>query len=130
LPYFNPHSFRDMLVRHAMTLNLSPEAMKAWSQNLGHADVMTTFNSYGSVPGPRQGELVRGASARSVTAADPVAIATLRRFWLASRPELYPETDILTGEHGTVPDADREPAIECPSAFIDGWASALARRQI
>lgn len=26
LPYFNPHSFRDMLVRHAMTLNLSPEA--------------------------------------------------------------------------------------------------------
>ena len=35
LPYFNPHSFRTMLVRHAMTLDLSPEAMKAWSQNLG-----------------------------------------------------------------------------------------------
>ena len=59
LPYFNPHSFRDMLVRHAMTLDLSPEAMKAWSQNLGHADVLTTFTSYGAVPVHRQGELIR-----------------------------------------------------------------------
>ena len=50
LPYFNPHSFRDMLVRHAMTLDLTPEEMKAWSQNLGHADVLTTFTSYGTVP--------------------------------------------------------------------------------
>ena len=59
LPYFNPHSFRDMLVRHAMTLGLSPEEMKAWSQNLGHADVLTTFTSYGTVPAHRQGELIR-----------------------------------------------------------------------
>jgi integrase len=58
LPYFNPHSFRDMLVRYAMTLDVSPEAMKAWSQNLGHADVLTTFTSYGAVPGHRQGELI------------------------------------------------------------------------
>ncbi len=61
LPYFNPHSFRDMLVRHAMTLDLSPEAMKAWSQNLGHTDVLTTFTSYGTVPVHRQGELIRAA---------------------------------------------------------------------
>lgn len=67
LPYFNPHSFRDMLVRHAMTLDLSPEAMKAWSQNLGHADVLTTFTSYGAVPGHRQGELVRAAGCAPVT---------------------------------------------------------------
>ena len=59
LPYYNPHSFRDMLVRHAMTLDLSPEHMKAWSQNLGHADVLTTFTSYGHVPVHRQGELIR-----------------------------------------------------------------------
>lgn len=63
VPYFNPHSFRDMLVRHAMTFNLTPEEMKAWSQNLGHADVLTTFTSYGVVPGHRQGELVRNACA-------------------------------------------------------------------
>lgn len=25
LPYSNPHSFRDMLVRHAMTLDLTPK---------------------------------------------------------------------------------------------------------
>jgi integrase len=61
LPYYNPHSFRSMLVRHAMTLDLSAEQMKAWSQNLGHADVLTTFTSYGSVPAHRQGELIRTA---------------------------------------------------------------------
>ncbi len=62
LPYFNPHSFRKMLVRHAMALGLSAEAMKAWSQNLGHSDVMTTFTSYGSVPVHRQGELIQAAA--------------------------------------------------------------------
>ncbi len=62
LPYFNPHSFRDMLVRHAMTLDLTPEEMKAWSQNLGHNDVLTTFTSYGTVPVQRQGELIRTAA--------------------------------------------------------------------
>ena len=63
LPYFNPHSFRDMLVRHAMSLELTPEQMKAWSQNLGHTDVLTTFTSYGTVPVARQGELIRAAGA-------------------------------------------------------------------
>jgi len=64
LPYYNPHTFRDMLVHHAMKLDLSPETMKAWSQNLGHADVMTTFTSYGSVPTHRQGELIRAAGTK------------------------------------------------------------------
>ena len=44
-----------------MALDVSPEQMKAWSQNLGHADVLTTFNSYGAVPVHRQGELIRAA---------------------------------------------------------------------
>lgn len=59
LPYFNPHSVRHMLVRHSMTLCQTPEQTKAWSQNLGHADVLTTFTSYGTVPVHRQGELIR-----------------------------------------------------------------------
>ncbi|HTN60029.1 MAG TPA: tyrosine-type recombinase/integrase [Devosia sp.] len=63
LPYYNPHSFRDMLVYHAMALDLSPEQMKAWSQNLGHSDVLTTFTSYGSVPVHRQGSLIKAAQA-------------------------------------------------------------------
>lgn len=66
LPYFNPHSFRDMLVRHAMTMALSPEEMKAWSQNLGHSDVLTTFTSYGSVPVHRQAELIRARADKAV----------------------------------------------------------------
>lgn len=77
LPYFNPHSFRDMLVRHAMTLDLSPEAMKAWSQNLGHSDVLTTFTSYGSVPAHRQGELIRAAREARGTPARRDQIASL-----------------------------------------------------
>ena len=61
-----------MLVRHAMALDLSPEQMKAWSQNLGHTDVLTTFTSYGTVPAARQGELIREpASARR---ADPAVL--------------------------------------------------------
>lgn len=63
LPYFNPHSFRAMLVRHAMKLGLTHEEMKAWSQNLGHANVMTTLTSYGEVPTHRQGELIRAMAA-------------------------------------------------------------------
>ena len=81
LPYFNPHSFRDMLVRHAMQLGLSAEEVKAWSQNLGHADVLTTFTSYGAVPAHRQGELIRGmglakgAGGKLAAAVDPALVA-------------------------------------------------------
>ena len=77
LPYCNPHTFRDMLVHHAMKLGLSPEAMKAWSQNLGHADVMTTFTSYGAVPALRQGELIRAAGARPTQGPKAEQIAAL-----------------------------------------------------
>jgi integrase len=65
LPYFNPHSLRTMLVRHAMNLGFSPEQMKALSQNLGHADVLTTFTSYGQVPVHRQGELIRAMASNA-----------------------------------------------------------------
>jgi integrase len=60
LPYFNPHSFRNTLVQHGQTLCKSPEDFKAWSQNLGHEQVLTTFLSYGSVGSRRQGEIIQG----------------------------------------------------------------------
>jgi integrase/recombinase XerD len=60
LPYFNPHSFRHTLVRLGETTCKSPEEFKAWSQNLGHAGVLTTFFSYGEVGNFRQGEIIRG----------------------------------------------------------------------
>ena len=59
LPYFNPHSFRNTLVRLGETLCQTPEAFKAWSQNLGHEGVLTTFTSYGSVDPRRQGEIIQ-----------------------------------------------------------------------
>ncbi len=59
LPYFNPHSFRNTLVRLGETLCQSPEAFKAWSQNLGHEKVLTTFTSYGVVATQRQGEILK-----------------------------------------------------------------------
>lgn len=62
LPKFHPHCIRHSLIRHATTLDLTPEEMKAWSQNLGHTDVLTTFLSYGQVPTHRQGELIQAAS--------------------------------------------------------------------
>ena len=60
VPYFNPHSFRNTLVRHGQTLCKSPEDFKAWSQNLGHEQVLTTFLSYGSVGISRQAEIIQG----------------------------------------------------------------------
>lgn len=62
LPYFNPHSFRSTLANLGERLCTTPEAFKAWSQNLGHEGVLTTFYSYGSVAIPRQGEILRAMS--------------------------------------------------------------------
>ncbi len=59
LPYFNPHSLRSTLVRLGETVCRTPEQFKAWSQNLGHEDVLTTFYSYGEVGSRRQGEIIR-----------------------------------------------------------------------
>jgi integrase len=60
LPYFNPHSLRNTLVQLGERVCKSPEDFKAWSQNLGHEQVLTTFLSYGQVGASRQGEIFRG----------------------------------------------------------------------
>lgn len=59
LPYFNPHSFRNTLVRLGEEICKTPEQFKAWSQNLGHEKVLTTFLSYGGVASQRQSEIIR-----------------------------------------------------------------------
>lgn len=68
LPYFNPHSFRNTLVRLGQEVCKTPEEFKAWSQNLGHEKVLTTFLSYGQVESPRQGAIIRGLAAPQVGA--------------------------------------------------------------
>lgn len=61
LPYFNPHSFRNTLTRlgEDVCRNSNIEAFKAWSQNLGHEQMLTTLLSYGAVPSHRQGEIIK-----------------------------------------------------------------------
>jgi len=64
LPYFTPHSFRHTLVRLGEVLCNTPEDFKAWSQNLGHEAVLTTFLSYGTVGVHRQGEIIQNLIAK------------------------------------------------------------------
>jgi integrase len=83
LPYFNPHSFRDMLVRHIMALDLPLETLKSWSQNLGHQGLLTTITSYGSVPTHRQGELIKKGLPKpgeaTVVLPDPQLVAAIAK---------------------------------------------------
>ena len=83
LPYFNPHSFRNTLVRLGQDVCKTPEEFKAWSQNLGHERVLTTFLSYGEVGCDRQGEIIRGLAMpqKAVQSdADEIADALFKRF--------------------------------------------------
>jgi len=89
LPYFNPHSFRNTLVTLGQTLCQSPEEFKSWSQNLGHADVLTTLYSYGEVQQPRQGEIFQQlklprSSEASSQNADEIARAVVKA--MANQP--------------------------------------------
>ena len=82
LPYFNPHSFRSTLVRLGQSVCKSPEQFKAWSQNIGHEKVLTTFINYGEVVRQRQGEIIRGLSTPQQAGqsdANEIAEAVVRR---------------------------------------------------
>lgn len=60
LPYFNPHSFRHTLVQLGYEVcKKDIEALKAWSQNLGHESVLTTLYSYGEVGRQRQADILK-----------------------------------------------------------------------
>ena len=59
LPNFHPHSVRHTLGRLAQTKCKTPEEFRAWSVNLGHDNVITTFTSYGSVSPDRQSSLLK-----------------------------------------------------------------------
>ena len=78
LPYFKPHSIRDTLVQLGERTCKTPEEFKAWSQNLGHEKVLTTFTSYGAVP-HRQATLIRGLAAGTEYAPPATLEARLAR---------------------------------------------------
>jgi integrase/recombinase XerD len=82
LPYYNPHSFRNTLARLGETVCRTPEEFKAWSQNLGHEGVLTTFQSYGTVPNRRQSEIILNLSDERIEdaiSADKLADAVVRK---------------------------------------------------
>jgi integrase len=58
LPPFNPHSFRKTLAQLGQKKCRTMEAMKAWSQNLGHEELMTTFASYGTLSRSQQADIM------------------------------------------------------------------------
>ena len=64
LPPFSPHRVRDTVAELAKDHCRTPEDYKAWSQNIGHDDVLMTFRSYGSVASGRQIELMNRFWAR------------------------------------------------------------------
>jgi hypothetical protein len=49
----------------------TPEELKAWSQNLGHEDVLTTLRSYGEVPFGRQEEIIKNLNQQDQLGGDP-----------------------------------------------------------
>ncbi|WP_417473295.1 site-specific integrase [Luteimonas mephitis] len=80
LCYFNPHSVRNTLVRLGETRCKTPEEFKAWSQNLGHEGVLTTFTSYGMVPRERQADILRKLESKPISeSVDEVTYRTLMK---------------------------------------------------
>ena len=81
IQYFNPHSLRSTLVQLGERLCRTPEEFKAWSQNLGHEGVLTTFYSYGAVALRRQGDIIHDLAnpqRQRLSSTDELADAVVR----------------------------------------------------
>lgn len=87
LPYFKPHSFRDMIAQFGERVCRSPEELKAWSQNLGHERMMTTIFSYGNLPASRQAEIMRGLGRAPDTETEKIAQVLARAGYRLERVE-------------------------------------------
>ena len=88
LPYFNPHSFRNTLALLGETMCKTPEEFKAWSQNIGHDKVLTTFYNYGTVSNNRQSEIIKSLSTpqKSINKeAEDIAEAVFRKLLNANK---------------------------------------------
>jgi integrase len=83
--YPNPHSVRKALARLGEQKVRSPEEWKAWSQNLGHENEMTTFRGYGQIPLERQTEIIRAFERGSPAGGVNEQIAKLEQIVLELR---------------------------------------------
>jgi integrase len=97
LPYFNPHSFRNTLVQLGEARCQTAEEFKAWSQNLGHEKVLTTFYSYGEVNTRRQGEIIGALRTRQSTPRlEPAELAkAVARELRESEPQAAPTAQTM-----------------------------------
>jgi integrase len=77
LTYVSPHSIRNTLTQLAYQLQLTPEEFKAWSQNMGHDQPLTTLNSYGHVTIERQAKIIAGLARKKPQATPEDAMAEL-----------------------------------------------------
>lgn len=59
MEYFSPHRLRNTLALLGQTVCSTPEQLKAWSQNLGHANIATTLQVYAHVDESRQQQILR-----------------------------------------------------------------------
>jgi hypothetical protein len=64
-PAYGPHAFRHMIVQEGNRIALTPEEVKAWSQNIGHSDVRTSQNSYGTLTKEQQTSVIERMRARA-----------------------------------------------------------------
>jgi integrase len=108
LPYSNPHVLRDTLTMLGERTCEGPEEFKAWSQNLGHDNVLTTFTSYGNLTQHRQDDILERMAERpqesagtnpprALVAMDPTVLDRLERMiadlGTARQPAAAPGTD-------------------------------------
>lgn len=56
---FKPHSIRTTLINYGDKLCNTMAERKAWSQNLGHENIITSYVAYMPIDRERQGELIR-----------------------------------------------------------------------
>lgn len=73
LPYYHPHLFRKTLGALGQRVCKTAEELKAWSQNLAHENVLTTFTSYGAVASHRQAEIMNALAKPDANVANPFA---------------------------------------------------------
>lgn len=59
LPPFTPHAFRKTLVKWADVQYPTREGFKAFSQNIGHSNVVTTISAYCPISIEQQGQLIK-----------------------------------------------------------------------
>lgn len=78
LPYASPHSFRHTLGQLAFERNLTIAELKAWSQNLGHSEIMTTITNYAKMTEEEQLRTLAGIGEKRGRDDDREAIRKLK----------------------------------------------------